>query len=163
MNTIEEELWNYIDGFCGPDEKLAIEAKIATDLSYQRVYQDLLAVHHQLGQLDLDEPSMSFTRNVMEQVALEARPVVLQTKIDHRIVYTIGSLFILSILGIFGYAISLSDWNFSFAMPTVNLDTSKLFTPLTIQIFVFVDVTLLLIYLDSLLRKGKLRAQKKGV
>ena len=31
MKTIEEQLWDYIDGNCSPTEKIEIEAKIASD------------------------------------------------------------------------------------------------------------------------------------
>jgi len=163
MNTIEEQLWNYIDGNCTAVEKAEIEAKLAVDLQYQKVYEDLIAVNNELKQMDLEEPSLSFTRNVMEKVNLELRPVALKTKIDKRIIYTIAGFFITSILGIFAYAIVISDSNFSFEMPKMNFDTDKIINPVTIQLFVFIDVALALIYLDSYLRKGKMKAQKKGV
>lgn len=162
MNTIEEQLWNYIDGNCTAVEKAEIEAKLAIDLRYQEVYEDLLAVNNELKQLDFEEPSLSFTRNVMEKVNQELRPVALKTKIDHRIIYTIAGFFIASILSIFAYAIVISDVNFSFEMPKINFNTDKIINPVTIQLFVFIDVALALVYLDSYLRKGKIKAQKKG-
>ena len=162
MNTIEEQLWNYIDGNCTAVEKAEIEAKLAMDVQYQEIYQDLLAVNNELKQVDLEEPSLSFTRNVMEKVNQELRPVALQTKIDHRIIYTIAGFFIASILGIFAYAIAISNVNFSFEMPKITIDTDKLINPVTIQLFVFIDVALALVYLDNYLRKGKIKAQKKG-
>ena len=108
MNTIEEQLWNYIDGQCTANEKAEIEAKLAIDSNYQAVYEELLAVNQELNNLEFEEPSLSFTRNVMEQVKLEPRPVTLKTKIDKRIIYSIGAFFAISILGLFGYAISIS-------------------------------------------------------
>lgn len=163
MKTIEEQLWDYIDGNCSPTEKIEIEAKIASDLQYAYTYEELLLVHSELSKTDLDEPSMSFTRNVMEQVNLELKPVALKTKVDHRIIYSIGGFFIVAILMIFGYVIATANWSFKFDLPQINFDLyeSKIITPTTIKIFLMVDVILALIYIDGLLRKN--RAQKKGV
>lgn len=161
MNTIEEQLWNYIDGNCTADEKIEIETKIAVNIQYHTLYQELLAVHHELNQLDFEEPSMSFTRNVMDKVNLELKPVALKTKIDNRIIYSIGAFFALSIIGIFIYAIAKSSTSFNFKMPTMNFDVNKYINAKTIQIFLVVDVALGLLYLDSFLRKRSLNAQKK--
>jgi hypothetical protein len=162
MNTIEEQLWNYIDGNCTPEEQLKIEAKLAINAEYYAVYEGLLSVNEELNKLDFEEPSMSFTRNVMDRVNLELKPVALKTKIDNRIIYSIGAFFALSILSLFIYAIATSSASFNFKMPTVNFDASKYVNSKTIQIFLLVDVALGLLYLDGFLRKKTLNAQKKG-
>lgn len=154
MKTIEEQLWDYIDGNCTASERADLENKIAIDLSYQAIYQDLLAVNLSLQQLDFEAPSLSFTRNVMEKVHQELRPVALTTKIDKRVVYAIGALFGISILAVFSYAISISSAKFE--MPSFTIDVENMFTPLALQVFALVDVVLALVYLDSLLRKNKL-------
>lgn len=165
MNTIEEQLWNYIDGNCTFAEKIEIEAKIKTNLQYSALYKELLLVNSELSKLEFEEPSMSFTRNVMEQVNLELKPVALKTKVDNRIIYCIGGFFILSIIAIFGYVIARADVSFKFNLPQLNLDLyeSKIINPTSIKIFLMVDVVLALIYIDSFLRKRKDTTQKKGV
>lgn len=164
MNTIEEQLWNYIDNNCSAAEKAEIEVKLAVDLEYYQVYQELLSVHQSLDQLDLEEPSMSFTRNVMERVNTELRPVALKTKVDNRIIYSIGAFFVFSLLGIFAYAIATSDWHFDFSAPKIdipfNIDKLINFTSLTI--FLFVDVVLALIYLDGFLRRKNFSAKREA-
>lgn len=164
MKTIEEQLWDYIDGISTAEEKAVIDANLATDLKWKEIYQELLAVNAQLTALDFEEPSMSFTRNVMDKINLELRPVALKTKVDNRIIYTIAGFFLASILAVFGYAIYLSDTSFTIDTSKFNFsfDTQKLFSPLALQAFIFVDVVLLLLYLDGFLRKGKLQSQKKG-
>ena len=164
MKTIEEQLWDYIDGISTAEEKAVIDANLATDLKWKEIYQELLAVNAQLNTLDFEEPSMSFTRNVMDKVNLELKPVALKTKVDNRIIYTIAGFFLASILGIFAYAIYISDASFTLDTSKFNFsfDTGKLFSPLALQAFIFVDVVLLLLYLDSFLRKGKHQPQKKG-
>ncbi|WP_379086485.1 hypothetical protein [Pedobacter sp. UC225_65] len=163
MNTIEEQLWNYIDGHCGPAEKSEIEAKLAIDHQFYSIYQELLVVHGQLNNLDFEEPSMSFTRNVMEQVKLELPPVALKTKVDKRIVYACGAMFIIPLIGILAYIITKTDLSL-INMPKINFafDFHKVFSPLFIQLFILLDVILAMVYLDSYLRKGKTTAQKKG-
>ena len=162
MNTLEEQLWNYIDNNCTPKEREAIEAKLATDMAYQQVYQELMLVHNELGNLELDEPSMSFTRNVMEQVKLEPRPIALKTKVDKRIIGFIGGFFVLSILAVFIAAIANSKISFDVNWPKFDwaADTSKLLNPTFLKVFLLFDLVLALIYADSLLRKK--RTQKKG-
>lgn len=165
MNTIEEQLWNYIDGNCSFAEKIEIESKIKANLQYSTAYKELLLVHGELSKLEFEEPSMSFTRNVMGQVNLELKPVALKTKVDNRIIYSIGGFFILSIIAIFGYVLATADLSFNFQLPQMNLDLyqSKIITPAAIKIFLMVDLVLGLIYMDSFFRKRKDKAQKKGI
>ena len=153
MNRIEEELWDYIDGNVTAEEKDRIASKINTDLQYQSLYQELTTLNESIQQLDFEEPSLSFTRNVMENVSLQLPPVALKTKVDHRIIYGIAALFAACIIAVFAYAIAISS--FSFQMPKLTVDFSKLINPITVQIFVMVDVALGLIYLDSYLRKKR--------
>lgn len=57
--------------------------------------------------MELDEPSMSFTRNVMEAVALQPAPVSLKTKVDNQIIFSIAAFFVLSILAMVGYMFTI--------------------------------------------------------
>lgn len=157
MTKQEEQLWNYIDGFCTNLEKAEIEARLKADEAFQQLYRQLLEVNKQLAiHLEIDEPSMSFTRNVMEQVQQEIAPVKLKTKVDKRIIYAIGGFFSLTLLAVLIYAFATITPNFTLAMPNIKLETEmqSLFTFTTLKIFLFVDAVLLLIYFDSYLRKG---------
>ena len=162
MNKIEEQLWNYIDGNCTAEEIAQIKARLLVDEQYQKVYEELLAVNKALDHLDFEEPSMSFSRNVMERLNLEIKPVALKTKVDNRIVYSIMAFFLLSMLGIVGYVVSQSDVNFSASLSKINIqfDTEKIFTPTFLKVFFMIDVILMLLFLDSYFRKGM--TQKKG-
>ena len=162
MNTIEEQLWNYIDGNCTDEEKAQIEAKLSINSQFQQTYQELLAVNSELNKLDFEEPSMSFTRNVMEQVNLELKPVALKTKVDNRIIYSIMGFFILAMLAIFGYVIAMSDLSFASPLAKINFqfDIEKIINPTFFKVFLMIDVVLILIFIDSYFRKGL--TQKKG-
>jgi hypothetical protein len=156
MKTIEEEIWAYIDGTCNPREKDSIAIKIASDNNYAVTYKELLKLNELMLSNDLEEPSMSFSRNVMEAVALEVAPKKLKTKVDNRIILGIGAFFSLSILSLLVYAIAVSDISTSdFQMPRldVNINFSQYLTPGLMKIFLFFDLMLALVYFDRLLRR----------
>jgi len=161
MSLIEEQIWDYIDGNCTLAEKTAIAEKIATNEEYSRVYEALKLVNQQLIEFDLEEPSMSFSRNVMHQIKEELKPVALQTKVNDKIVYAIASLFGAVLLMLFGYAISISDFNFNFEVPSFSFSqvVQSFIDQLNLQIFLFIDVALMLVFLDSYFRKQFLKKE----
>lgn len=168
MITIEEEIWDYIDGSSSPEQQLAVEAKIASDPAYSSLYQELLEINKEMSGMGLQEPSMSFTRNVMEQVKLEIAPVSMKTKVDKRIIYGISAFFICSIFAIVAYIITNSDFTFQDTkfgnlFSSGQLDFSKYITPTFIKIFVFVDVLLAFAYLDSFLRRKRHGYHENGI
>jgi hypothetical protein len=161
MMNAEEQLWDYIDGVCTASQKIEIEAKIAQDLSFRKIYEEFLAIHQLMEETDLEEPSMSFTRNVMEQVKMEIAPVSLKTKVDNRIIYGIAAFFILSMLSMLIYAVANTTFaplNLpEFKMPSHavanSLNISAATTKTGVQLFFFVDIVLGLICMDGFLRK----------
>ena len=162
MNTIDEQLWDYIDGNLDETQASAIKEKINTDAEFKSKYEELARFNLNFDKIELEEPSMSFTRNVMESIAFEPAPIAMKTKVDKRIIYSIGSFFILSLLILFGYMLYNSNLtmpgfdqkvNFSF-----NLD--KYITPATIYSFLFADVVIGLIFLDQFLREKMAQSKK---
>jgi len=155
MNTIEQQLWDYIDGNLDESSKKAIEEKIALNAEFKSQYEDLLKLNLVFDGMDLDEPSMSFTRNVMESVAIVPAPVAMKTKVDKKIIYGIGGFFVISLLALLGYVF----YNVNLEMPKfdlkVNLDFNleKYITPSAIYAFLFADLVIGLIFLDQFLRK----------
>ena len=70
QSSIEERLWDYIDGLTPAEEKSAIEQLIDSNIEWRNKYHELLDVHQLMSKsLELDEPSMRFTQNVMEDIA----------------------------------------------------------------------------------------------
>jgi len=155
MKPIEEQIWEYIDGFGTPEERQALQSKIDNDAAYTTVYTEMKELHELMAATELEEPSMSFTRNIMDKVALEIPPVSLKTKVDTRIIYSLAAIFILAIMFVFGYAIANSTFTFRDVMAssfefTINL--KPIVNPLTLQTFLFIDIILALLYLDRLYR-----------
>ncbi|WP_214227300.1 hypothetical protein [Pedobacter sp. B4-66] len=113
-----------------------------------------------LRDMELEEPSMSFTRNVMEQVKLERAPISLKTRVDNRIIYGIAAIFVAFIVGVFIYAIA--NTSVTYKLPEVKMDLSgvvdKTLTPGFLIAFLFIDVIIALIYFDSILRRKRAKA-----
>ncbi|MBT2563250.1 hypothetical protein J7E50_00655 [Pedobacter sp. ISL-68] len=155
MNTIEQQLWDYIDGNLDDSSKKAIEEKIESDAELKSQYEDLLKLNLVFDGLDLDEPSMSFNRNVMESVTLVPAPMAMKTKVDKKIIYSIGGFFVVSLLALLGYVF----YNANLEMPQfdlkVNFDFNleKYITPTAIYAFLFADLVIGLLFLDQFLRK----------
>jgi hypothetical protein len=156
MKTIDEEIWDYIDGSCDAAESERITAKIATDERYANSYQELVKLNTMMAADELDEPSMSFSRNVMDAVALEIAPKKLTTRVNNNIIYSIAAFFILSILAIFIYVLANSTPSGTeFKMPSLSFrfDLNQMLSPLYMKIFLMFDLTLLLLYMDRLIRR----------
>lgn len=65
----DERIQAYLDGLCTEKEAREIEQKIATDTAWSKSFEDFSEIHRllQSGQ-GLMEPSMRFTKNVMESI-----------------------------------------------------------------------------------------------
>ncbi len=155
MNTIEQQLWDYIDGNLDDSSKKAIEEKIESDAEIKSQYEDLLKLNLVFNELDLDEPSMSFNRNVMESIALAPAPVAMKTKVDKKIIYSIGGFFLISLLALIGYVFYKVQLDMPAFDLKVNLDfnLNQYITPTAIYAFLFADLVIGLIFLDQFLRK----------
>lgn len=111
-----------------------------------------------LKDMELNEPSMSFNRNVMERVKLEAIPVPLKTRVDKRIIYGIAGLFVCCISVVLAYAAANTNFNYN-GFQKVNfkidfdLETSS--SSQLLRVFLMVDAVIALIWLDQFLRKRK--------
>ncbi|RZK90303.1 MAG: hypothetical protein EOO98_08630 [Pedobacter sp.] len=155
MNTIEQQLWDYIDGNLDADEAQTIEEKINTNAEIKLQYEELLSLNIAFGKIELDEPSMSFTRNVMESVSIAPAPIALKTKVNTRIIYGIGGFFIFSLMALFGYALFNLDFKTTDFDLKLNADFNweKYISPTVLYSFLFADLVIGLIFMDYLLRK----------
>jgi len=155
MNTIEQQLWDYIDGNLDATETKSIEEKISTNAEIKLQYDELLSLNIAFGKIELDEPSMSFTRNVMESISLAPAPVALKTKVNIRIIYGIGGFFILSLVTLLGYALFNIDFTTTDFDLKLNADFNweKYISPTVLYSFLFADLVIGLVFVDYLLRK----------
>jgi len=164
MNNMEEILWNFIDGNCTAEEQKTITGLIAGDESYRLKYQELMQLNNEFSAMELDEPSMAFTYNVMEVIRTEHAHVPLKATINKRIILGITIFFVLTLMTLlvvvfanFNWAGQKSPVNLSlgFTMPDINFSKAR---PL-LEGFLFFDVVLGLYLFDTWLRRRNLAKQ----
>ncbi|MES2265261.1 MAG: hypothetical protein V4520_00790 [Bacteroidota bacterium] len=163
MNSIKEKLWNYIDGTLPAADMQTIALLIEQDEVYRTKYNELLQLNSELNTMELDEPPMAFTYNVMETIRAEKAMNPLKATINKRIITSIAAFFIITIAAMLVYVMStanLSAGASGFKMPvelnfkTVNL--SYYFSGTVIKGFLFFDVVMGLFLLDNYLRRKTL-------
>ena len=170
MNTeqpMEDRLWNYIDGLASPAEKSAIEALLTVNREWQDKYNQLLNVHRLLDSSGLDEPSMRFTRNVMEEIARFHVAPATKTYINKNIIRGIGAFFLTMILGLTVFVLTRFQWtggssgNVATAEIDLGLsklksvDVSKAFNGAYVTVFMLIAVIMGFILLDLYLQRKK--------
>ncbi|QXV66482.1 hypothetical protein INP83_05210 [Mucilaginibacter sp. 21P] len=161
MNSIEEKLWNYIDGSCPPQEQQAIEKLIATDEIYRRKYDELLQLNNEFMLAEVDEPPMAFTYNVMEAIRTEKAMQPLKARIDGRIIWGIAAFFIITVVAMLAYTLGTVNWSSGASVVKqvelpVQLNANKLngiFTGPIGKGFLFFYMVMGLFFIDYYLRR----------
>jgi len=156
MNNMEEQLWNYIDGFCTEEEQKAISRLIEQDENYRQKYAELMAFRENMKAIEPEEPAMGFTFKVMEAIRAEHASKTLKTYVDQRIVRGIAAFFICSILVLLGIVFANINWSAAVVvkLPEMKLpDVTNYFSPVVIKGFLFFDVVLGLFFFDQYFRK----------
>jgi len=162
MNPIvEQRIWNYIDDSCSPEEQKRIEDLIKTDPEYRNAYLELLEVNKLLTENNMEAPSMSFTRNVMEKIKTEPVPRSIKTLVDKRIINAITVFFLVSISAVLIFMLLQVDWqlqpegDWTVRLPEVQLSASA--KDWITKGFLFLDIVIALYGVDFLLRKKLLK------
>lgn len=163
MNTIEEKLWNYIDGTCTPAEQEAIARLIEQDELYKQKYTELLVLNQEFAGMEMDEPSMAFNYNVMEAIRAEYALAPLKSTINKKIILGIAAFFVLSIMAMLVFVFSnvqISGNPFSAISIKLPADVklpaaSSIFNSAFMKSFFVFDVILALFLTDSYLRRKK--------
>ena len=163
---IEETLWSYIDGLSTEAEKAEIHVLLKTDPLWKDAYQELKSVQQLLNTSELEEPSMRFTRNVMEEIArLHIAPAT-RTYINKNIVYGLGIFFAVMIAGLLVFT-GVLIWSTpagsaaSFDVGMSKVEWSRLFDSTYLKIFLMMNTVLVLMLLDKYLSGKKQAATSK--
>src|SRR5258706_4246484 len=110
--NMEDRLWDYIDGNGNAEEKTFVEQLIATQEAWRKKYHELLDVHQLMStSLELDEPSMRFSQNVMEEIAKYQITPATKTYINKKIIYGIGIFFVAMIAVMLIYGLGQINWS----------------------------------------------------
>ena len=160
QQNIEETLWDYIDGSLNTTDVSFVEKLVQTDALWKAKYNELLEVHQLMqNHVELEEPSMRFTQNVMEEISRLYITPAAKTYINKNIIWGIGIFFLTTIVGLLGYMFGQVNWSqpgtgFNFDSIT-NIDWSKLFNSSYMNIFIIINIVLALMLLDMYLTKKK--------
>ena len=167
-NEVNEVLlWEYIDGTCSAEEKSFIEQLLQTNPEWKAKYHELLDVHQvMLDGIELEEPSLRFRQNVMEEIAKYHIAPATKSYINKNIIYGIAAFFIIMIAGFLIYGFAQVDWTAagsgnSLPLDFSKVDFSKFFNNTYTNIFMMVNVVLGLMMLDMYLGKKKKQIQGK--
>jgi hypothetical protein len=166
MPDIEQRLWNYIDNTCDAEERKMIEGFLQNDDEWKKKYWELRQANQLMQEsIELEEPSMRFTKNVMEEIAQLRIAPATKNYINKRIINGIAAFFIILICGllIYGFSqINLSaTGNNSSRFDLYKLDVSKYFNKQFLNIFLMVNVVLGLILFDRIF--GKLKSKPRHI
>ena len=159
MNSIEEQLWNYIDGTATADEQQAISRMIGQDGQIRLKYLELLQLSNEFSAMELDEPPMAFTYNVMEAIRKEEAMKPLKASINTNIIKGISGFFLLVILAFVVLLLLNINWlagggtnPVTFKLPQVQ----NYFTGPVMRIFLYIDVVLGLYFFNRYLRREEI-------
>lgn len=167
QQNIEDRLWSFIDGTATTAEKSVIEKLIESDATWKMKYHELLEVNEMLRSSELDEPSLRFTKNVMEEIAkLHIAPAA-KTYINKKIIWGIGFFFIAMLAGFliygFGQMVFEPSGQQSEISKTVSkVDFSKFFNNSWINGLILVNVMLGLFLLDNYLSNKRKNFKKEA-
>jgi hypothetical protein len=165
QENLEQQLWSYIDGSSSVEERNTIEKLLASNGEWKNKYHELLEVHQLVRSTDLEQPSMRFTKNVMEEIAkLHIAPAT-KNYINKKIIWGIASFFITLIVGFLIYGFAQVDWNFQDdSKPLIDLSTvdmSRIFNNTFVNAFMMINVLLGLVLLDRVLANKRKKFQKQ--
>jgi predicted PurR-regulated permease PerM len=111
QQQMEERLWNWLDGLSTEAEASQLQQMVETLPEWKATYAELLEVHQSLkADMELMQPSMRFTKNVMEQIATMGIKATTKSYLNNRIILGIGGIFVALISAIVVYAIGMVDW-----------------------------------------------------
>lgn len=163
MNLIEQRIWDYLDGTDTAEQRELTGQLIKSDPLYRQVYDECKSFNSLVSAIDQEEPSMGFSRNVMERINLEPVHASFKSLIDRRIIFGIAGFFLFTITVLLVVLFYQIDWTQTtgfktpeFTMPAI--DTAKYLNSTYFIIFFFVDIIIGLYLFDGFLRK-RLRAK----
>jgi hypothetical protein len=160
---LEKRLWEFIDGNCSDAEKTFIRQQLAENPDWNNKYKELMGVHEMLMKEDLEIPSLRFSKNVMEKIALHQVAPATKNYINKNVIRGFGAFFLIMIIGLFIYFVGQIHWNGSptgnllpaYSIDPGKLNWSKLLNNTYVNIFIGINVILALILLDKFVQRNK--------
>ena len=158
QQSIEQRLWEYIDGTSTIYESSAIEKLVAENEEWKNLYEEMLEIKQMLQASELEQPSMRFTKNVMEKISFHTNTVV-ANYINKKIIWAIGLFCMILISCLLIYAFSLVKWDWK-SGSAINfyfekVEVSKFFNSTYGYTFMMINVVLGLVLVDKFLARRR--------
>jgi len=167
--NIDQQLWAYIDGISSSEERTSIEKMLHSNLEWKNKYHELVEIHQLMNAAELEQPSMRFTKNVMEKIAQYHIAPAAKNYINKKIIWGIASFFftLIAIFLIYGFSqvewTSATDSKYSIDLSRLSqVDYSKIFNNNFVNGFMMVNVLLGLMLLDRVLANKRKKFQKQA-
>ena len=167
--NIEQQLWAYIDGISTNEERTVVEKLLQNNFEWKNKYHELLEVHQLINSSELEQPSMRFTKNVMEKIAQYHIAPATKNYINKKIIWGIAGFFITLIAVFVVYGFAQVEWttadNSNLPIDFSKLsqvDYSKIFSNNFVNVFMMVNVLLVLVLLDRVLANKRKKFQKQA-
>ena len=158
---IESQIWEYIDGTCSETDRVRISTLVATDAVWIQLYNELAILHSMIPEhLETEQPSMRFTKDVMDAIAAEHIAPATGKYINKGIIRGIAAFFIIMLTTVLGYALATANYhtNAPGVLSNLNLNKvnlSKYLNSTTFNIIIAVNVVLALVLIDTVLRRKR--------
>ena len=163
--NIEQQLWEYIDGISSDEKRTTIEKMLQSNLEWKNKYHELLELQQLLNTTELEQPSMRFTKNVMEKIAQYHIAPAAKNYINKKIIWGIAGFFLTLIGAFLIYGFAQIDWNFQDnSKPLIDFSTfdmGKVFNNNFVNVFMMINVLLGLVLLDRVLANKRKKFQKQ--
>jgi ABC-type multidrug transport system permease subunit len=156
---MEMQIWDYMDGLATPGEKQRISELIEQDEAWREKFQQLQALQTTLLQnLELDQPSMRFTKNIMEAITATSITPATAKYINKSIIRSIAAFFIITITAFTGYALLTLNWHTgtTHLIPELNykaISLTQLFDSNMLNLVIAINIVLALVLADKIIRK----------
>jgi hypothetical protein len=168
LEDIEVKLWEYIDGLSNDAEKTSIEKLITENAEWKAKYHQLLEVHQSLNLVELEEPSLRFIKNVMEEIAKYQIAPATKTYINSKIVWSIGVFFLTMIAGFLIYGIAQINWTVAgetkspLGIDLTKVDYSRMFNNNLMNGVMMLNIVLGLFLFDRFLSNKNKKLMKEA-
>ncbi|HEY2720911.1 MAG TPA: hypothetical protein VGI82_04260 [Chitinophagaceae bacterium] len=163
---IDQRLWEYIDGLGSAEERSAIEKLLETNSQWKEKYAEAIELHQLVQSSTLDEPSLRFTKNVMEEIAKYHIAPATRTYINNKIIWGIGIFLVTLIIGFLVYGFGQMDWaakgdsNLPIDIGKVNYN--KFFSNTYVNVFIMINIVLGLMLLDRFMASRRKKLQNEA-
>jgi hypothetical protein len=157
MKSLTEELmWDVIDGVAPPEIVTQHAALLQNDIEYKKTFDTLMLLQTQLLQLDLEQPSMRFTQNVIEKVAVPTKATIKPDRAFSILITFLLGLCLVTIVGILIFNGNTPSKPITL-LPNLSLSeklSSALSSSLIMPIFLVINAGLALMAVDKWILKN---------